>query len=259
MERKVIYTVIIVAILIIAGVAVYYAFTPPAKQEKVLIVGTSSGFPPFEYVDPNTHKVVGFDIDLITIIAHKIGYDKVEIKDMEFDSLIPALQAGTIDVAIAGMTITPAREKVVDFSKPYWHADQAVVVRKDSNLVVNSPEDLHGLKIGVQTGTTGESYVTEKVGKDNATIKSYPSYVEAVQALVNGQIDVIVVDTPVAQNFVHKYDVKIIHTFETGETYGIAVKKGNTKLLNEINSALDEIMNSSEWNQLVNKYFGSSS
>ncbi len=249
--------VIIVVILIIAGIAAYYAMQPSKPQEKVLVVGTASGFPPFEYVDPNTHKVVGFDIDLITMIAHKIGYDKVEIKDMEFDSLIPALQSGTIEVAIAGMTITQEREKVVDFSKPYWHADQAVVVRKDSNIVVNSPDDLRGMKIGVQTGTTGEIYVTEHVGKDNATIKSYPSYVEAVQALVNGQIDVIVVDTPVAQSFTHKYDVKIIHTFDTGEAYGIAVKKGNTKLLNEINSALDEIMNSPEWNKLVEKYFGS--
>ncbi len=251
--------IIIIVILIIAGVAAYYALTPPAKEEKVLVVGTASGFPPFEYVDPNTHEVVGFDIDLIKMIAEKIGYDKVEIKDMEFDSLIPALQAGTIDVAIAGMTITEEREKIVDFSKPYWHADQAVVVRKDSDLVVNSPEDLHGLKIGVQTGTTGEYYVTENVGKDNATINSYPSYVEAVQALVNGQIDVIVVDTPVAQNFVQKYDVKVIHTFETGETYGIAVKEGNKELLDKINNALDEIMNSPEWDQLVAKYFGSSS
>ncbi len=259
MSKNGLIAIIVVVILIIAGVAAYYAMQPSKPKEKVLVVGTASGFPPFEYVDPNTHKVVGFDIDLITMIAHKIGYDKVEIKDMEFDSLIPALQAGTIEVAIAGMTITPAREKVVDFSKPYWHADQAVVVRKDSNIVVNSPDDLRGMKIGVQTGTTGEIYVMKHVGKDNATIKSYPSYVEALQALVNGQIDVIVVDTPVAQSFTHKYDVKIIHTFDTGEVYGIAVKKGNTKLLNEINNALTQIMNSPEWDKLVEKYFGSNS
>ncbi|MCD6503033.1 MAG: basic amino acid ABC transporter substrate-binding protein [Thermoplasmata archaeon] len=228
------------------------------QEEMVLVVGTSADFPPFEYKDPNTGEIVGFDIELIKLIAQRLGYDRVEIKDMDFDSLIPALDAGQIDVAIAGITITEKRKQEVDFSIPYWSADQAVVIRKGSGITINDIKDLYGLTIGVQTGTTGAIFVEENVGQ-NATIKEYPTYVEALQALITGQIDAIVVDTPVAQRFTQQYDVEIVHVFQTGEQYGIAVKKGNTELLNKINQALQEIMNSNEWNQLIEKYFGSSS
>jgi len=243
----------IVAVLVLTGV-----LGCVQKQEMVLVVGTSADFPPFEYKDPQTGEIVGFDIELIKLIAKKIGYDKVEIKDMDFDSLIPALDAGQIDVAIAGITITDKRKQQVDFSIPYWSADQAVVIRKGSGITINDVKDLYGLNIGVQSGTTGAIYVEEHVG-ENATIKEYPTYIEALQALITGQIDAIVVDTPVAQRFTQQYDVEIAHVFETGEQYGIAVKKGNTDLLNKINDALQQIMNSEDWNKLIEKYFGSSS
>ncbi len=226
------------------------------SSEKVLVVGTSADFPPFEYKNPKTGNITGFDISLIKLIAKKIGYSKVKIVDMSFDSLIPALQAGKVDVVIAGMTITPQREKVVDFSIPYWTADQAVIVRKNSNIQINSIKDLYGKVIGVETGTTGAIYVKDHVGK-NATIKEYSTYVAALEALLNGQVNVVVLDSPVAKMFVHKYPVKIVYTIQTNEHYGIAVRKGNTKLLNEINQALRQIMNSPEWEKLVNEYFGS--
>lgn len=228
------------------------------EEESVLVVGTSADFPPFEYKDPETGEIVGFDIELIKLIAQRIGYDRVEIKDMDFDSLIPALQAGQIDVAIAGITITEERAQQVDFSIPYWSADQAVVAVAGSGITVDDITDLYGLRIGVQTGTTGEIFVRENVGEENATIQDYPTYIEALQALLTGQIDVIVLDTPVAQRFTQEYNVEILKIFETGEQYGIAVKKGNTELLEKINNALQEIMNSEEWNNLVEKYFGSS-
>jgi len=226
------------------------------EEKKTLVVGTSADFPPFEYKDPNTGEITGFDIELIKMIAQKMGYDNVEIKDMDFDSLIPALQAGKIDVVIAGMTITPEREKVVDFSIPYWKADQAVIVRKNSDITVSSIEDLKGKTIGVEKGTTGAIYVKDHL-ENSSTIREYPGYVEALQALLNGQVDVIVLDSPVAEMFTKKYDVKIIYTIQTNEHYGIAVKKGNKELLNKINKALNEIMNSSDWNNLISKYFGS--
>ena len=252
MKYKWMFPVFVVAILSVTAI-----LGCVQKEEKVLVVGTSADFPPFEYKDPETGEIVGFDIELIKLIAQKIGYDRVEIKDMDFDSLIPALQAGQIDVAIAGMTITEKRKQQVDFSIPYWSADQAVVVRKGSGITVNTVEDLYGLKIGVQTGTTGAIFVEENVGQ-NATIQEYPTYVEALQAIITGQIDVIVLDTPVAERFTQQYDVEIVKVFETGEHYGIAVKKGDTELLNKINDALQQIMGSEDWNNLVEKYFGSS-
>jgi polar amino acid transport system substrate-binding protein len=225
-------------------------------QEKVLVVGTSADFPPFEYKNASNGQITGFDIALIKLIAKKMGYDKVEIKDMDFDSLIPALQAGKVDVVIAGMTITPEREKVVDFSIPYWEADQAVIVRKGSGIKVTSIDDLKGKKIGVEKGTTGAIYVKKHLNQ-TATIKEYPSYVAALEALLNGQVDVVVLDSPVAKMFSKKYDVEVVYTIKTGEHYGIAVRKGNKKLLDGINKALKEIMNSPEWDKLVEQYFGS--
>ncbi len=222
--------------------------------QKVLVVGTSADFPPFEYKAPNG-TIVGFDIDLIKMIAHKIGYQKVVIKNMDFDSLIPALKSGEIQVAIAGITITPAREKVVSFSIPYWNASQAAVVKNGSGIVINSIHDLYGKVIGVEKGTTGEYFVKEHVGK-NATIKLYPTFVAALEALTSGQIQVLIIDTPVAVSFEKKYPVHIAHVFFTGEHYGIAVSKSETKLLQEINTALKEIMHSPAWKQLIEKYFG---
>jgi len=255
MNRNFVLVGLIAAVLLLA-VGASGCVGTQSTQEKVLVVGTSADFPPFEYKDPKTGNITGFDISLIKLIAKKIGYDKVKIVDMNFDSLIPALQAGKVDVVIAGMTITPEREKVVDFSIPYWTADQAVVVRKDSNIQINSIKDLYGKTIGVETGTTGAIYIKNHVGK-NATIKEYSTYVAALEALLNGQVDVIVLDSPVANMFVHKYPVKIAYTIKTNEHYGIAVRKGNTKLLNEINQALKEIMNSPQWEQLIKEYFGS--
>ena len=133
----------IVAVLVLTGV-----LGCVQKQEMVLVVGTSADFPPFEYKDPQTGEIVGFDIELIKLIAEKIGYDKVEIKDMDFDSLTPALDAGQIDVAIAGITITDKRKQQVDFSIPYWSADQAAVIRKGSGITINDVKDLYGLNIG---------------------------------------------------------------------------------------------------------------
>ncbi len=228
----------------------------PTPTSKVLIVGTSADFPPFEYKLPNG-TITGFDIALIKLIAHKIGYQKVVIRNMDFDSLIPALESGQIQVAIAGMTITKEREKVVNFSIPYWNASQAAVVKNGSGIVINSIHDLYGKVIGVEKGTTGEYFVKDHVGS-NATIKVYPTFVAAVEALVSGEVQVVIVDSPVAKMFEEKYPVHIAHIFYTGEHYGIAVSKSETQLLKEINKALEQIMHSPTWKQLIKKYFGGS-
>ncbi len=219
------------------------------------IVGTSADFPPFEYVQNG--KYVGFDIDLINEIAKIEGF-KIQIRDMSFDSLIPALRAGVIDIAIAGMTITDEREKIVDFSEPYWHADQDVIVKKDSKFTVTVLCGKH--KVGVQTGTTGDLWVSDHLVKPGLlnpnNVKRYQSFIYSLQALLNGSVDANVLDSPVAERFAKIKPVKIVATLVTGESYGIAVKKGNAELLNKINDALKKLESSGKMTLLIDKYFG---
>ncbi len=256
--KLVIVIAVIVIIAIVGGVAYYLSTQHQAAKKEYLVVGTSPDFPPFEYIDEKGN-VVGFDIDLIRLLAQKAGYKDIKIVTMDFDALIPALTQGKIDVIAAGMTITEERKKVVDFTDPYWEADQAILVRKDSNFKPKSIDDLNGKVVGVQTGTTGADYVKNYAKEHNLNIevKEYSSYVLAVQDLVNGRIDAVVVDSPVAKMFEQKYPVVISAIIKTGEKYGFAVRKGDTELLQALNKALHEVMNSPEWNKLIEKYFGS--
>ena len=219
------------------------------------VVGTSADFPPFEYVQNG--KYVGFDLGLIKAIAKTEGFN-IQIRDMAFDSLIPALKVGVIDIAIAGMTITKERENVVDFSNPYWFADQDVIVRKNSSYTVTVLFGKH--KIGVQTGTTGDLWVTKNLVKSGilkaSNVKRYQSFIYALEALLNGAINAVVLDSPVAERFAQVKPVKVVAVLVTGEHYGIAVRKGNTKLLREINAGLKKVEASGEMAKLIDKYFG---
>ncbi len=219
------------------------------------VVGTSADFPPFEYVQNG--KYVGFDMELINSIAKAEGFN-VQIRDMSFDSLIPALKAGVIDIAIAGMTITQERQKVVDFSNPYWFANQDVIVGKNSKYTVTVLFGNH--TIGVQTGTTGDLWVTNNLMKakilKESNVKRYQSFIYALQALLNGAIDAVVLDSPVAERFAQVKPVKIVATLVTGESYGIAVRKGNSSLLSKINDGLKKVKNSKKISELIDKYFG---
>jgi len=219
------------------------------------VVGTSADFPPFEYVQNG--KYVGFDMELINSISKAEGFN-VQIRDMSFDSLIPALKAGVIDIAIAGMTITQERQKVVDFSNPYWFANQDVIVGKNSKYTVTVLFGNH--TIGVQTGTTGDLWVTNNLMKakilKESNVKRYQSFIYALQALLNGAIDAVVLDSPVAERFAQVKPVKIVATLVTGESYGIAVRKGNSSLLSKINDGLKKVKNSKKISELIDKYFG---
>ncbi|MFY9394048.1 MAG: basic amino acid ABC transporter substrate-binding protein [Halanaerobiales bacterium] len=220
---------------------------------KTYIVGTSADFPPFEYVEEG--KYVGFDIELIKEIGKLKGFD-VEVRDLSFDSLIPALKTGNIDIVIAAMTITDERKEVVELSRPYYSANQSVIVREGSgaNLTV-----LFGNKnIGVQTGTTGDLWVTENLeetGILTGTVKRYDTFVYVINDLINGNIDAVVLDTPVAQRYSELRPVEIVAEIFTGEEYGIAVDKGNTQLINLINEGIEEIIEKGIMDKLIDKYF----
>jgi polar amino acid transport system substrate-binding protein len=254
-------TLIIIAVILIVVIGVAVFVVSPLIQQsgkKVLRVGTSPDFPPFEYIDEKTGEVVGIDIDLVKALANKLGYD-VQIIQMDFDGLIPALLNKQIDVIASGMTITEERAQIVAFTVPYWRADQAILVHKDSSYEFKSLDDLVGKTVGVQSGTTAQLMLQDFVNETgkNINIKIYSSYVLAVQDLENGNTDAVVVDSPVAKMFENVRNVKITGIIQTNENYGFAVRKEDAELLNKLNNALKEFLNSAEWQAILQKYLGS--
>lgn len=221
---------------------------------KTVTVGTSADFPPFEYVENG--QFVGFDMDLMREIA-KLADFELKFIDMSFDSLIPALRAGQIDVVAAAMTITDERKQVVDFSIPYWTADQSIIVKANMDLTITVLYQKG--RIGVQTGTTGDLWCTDNlVGKGllpEKNLKRYDTFVLALSDLLNGNIDAIVLDSPVANRFAALKPVKVVGIIVTGEQYGIAVKKGNKELLDKINSAIKVLNETGKMAELIDKYF----
>lgn len=217
------------------------------------VVGTNASFPPFEYVEEG--EIVGFDIDLVKAIADVQGFE-VEFRDLSFDSLIPALSSGSLDIVAAGMTITEDREKVVDFSDPYYSANQSVMVHEESdeNLTVLFGDN----DIGVQTGTTGDLWVKENVadpGVLTGEMRNYDTYVLVIRDLVNQNIDGVVLDKPVADTYSKSNPVDVVAEIITGEEYGIAVGEGNEELLAEINAGLEKVRENGTMDELIEKYF----
>lgn len=220
---------------------------------KTYIVGTSADFPPFEYIEKG--QIVGFDIDLIKAIAESQGI-KVEFQDISFDSLIPGLNAGTIDIVASGMTITEERAKVVDFTEPYYSANQAVLVKEGGGKNVTVLFGDH--KLAVQTGTTGDLWVEEnleKTGILKGKVTRFDTFVLAIQDLLNGNVDGVVLDTPVAQRYAAENPVVMVAEIITGEEYGFAVAKGNKELLEKLNKGLEEVKASGKMDELLKKYF----
>jgi len=238
-------------VLILVMLAVLTLSTGVMAQRYV--VGTNASFPPFEYVEDG--EIVGFDIDLVKEIAELQGFE-VEFRDISFDSLIPGLASGSLDIVAAGMTITKARKEVVAFSDPYYSANQSVLVHQDSE------EDLTVLfgdnDIGVQTGTTGDTWVREKLmERDILTgdIRNYDSYVFVIRDLANENIDAAVLDKPVAETYSKNNPVKVVAELITGEEYGIAVSKNNSELQKEINAGLTKVIENGTMDELIEKYF----
>ena len=223
--------------------------TSTSADGGTLRMGTNATFPPYEFVGDDGN-VQGIDADIAAAIADKLGM-KLEITDMEFDSLIPALQSDTIDVALAGMTVIPDRQENVDFSDSYAKGVQVIIVKDGSDIA--SPDDLEGKSIGVQTGTTGDIYCTDDYGQEN--VKQFNNGPLAVAALVNGQVDCVVIDQEPAKNYVAANSgLKILDTAYADEDYAIAIKKGNTELLDKVNGALKELQDDGTVQSIVDKY-----
>ena len=212
-----------------------------------IVMVTKAEFPPYEYHENNT--IVGIDADIARAIADQMGME-LEIQDMAFDSLIPAIQSGKADFAAAGMTVNEERLRNVDFTETYAEAAQVIIVKEGSAIA--APADLTGKKIGVQTGTTGDIYADDV---ENAEVQRFNKGMEAVMALTQDKLDAVIIDREPAKVFVKENEgLKILDEAFTEEEYAIAIKKGNTELLEKMNAAIKELKESGELQKIVDKY-----
>ena len=223
----------------------------------VITFGTNAEFPPFEYVSSNgvIDNFDGIDMAIAKEIASQNG-STAAINNMEFDSLLLALQNGQVDAVIAGMTITDERKEAVDFSIPYYTATQVMIVKEDSDI--KSAADMADKKIVVVQGYTGETCVKELGYKYEAFKKGS----ETILELINGKCDVVVIDSATAEKYVGDNEgIKIVedNTAFEAEEYGIAVKKGNTELLNKINTAIQSMLDDGTIGDIAAEYLDADS
>lgn len=222
-----------------------------ANAAQSIKLGADVTFPPFEQMENG--KVTGFDIDIINAIAKEANLTiEGDIKTMDFQGLIPAIQTGTIDVAVAGITIKPERAKQVNFSKPYYKSGISLLVKKDSTI--KSVDDLNGKTVAVKLGTTGDLMMSDK--KD-VNVKRFNNIDEAYRELQNSGADAVLFDNPVHQNYINTGhdNVTVVGGLLTGEDYGIAVTKKDPQLVEKINAGFDKIIENGEYEKIYHKYF----
>lgn len=237
--------IIITSILLISLIA----FMSCSQKENKLYVGTNAEFEPFEYRDGD--NIVGFDIDLINEIA-KIMKQDIEVVDMAFDGLLPALQSKKIDIIIAGMTADEERKKFVNFTDPYYSTQQSILVHKD-NKDIYSFDNLEGKNVGVVLGFTGDLIVS---AMSNVNAQKYGATSEAILALKSKKVDAVVLDyEPASKYFDQNNDLKLIITDSKSEEYAIAMRKEDTELLKKVNDALNTIKENGTYDMLIAKYF----
>ena len=225
---------------------------PAAELETVqkgkLVMVTNAEFPPYEFHDQNA--IVGIDVEIAGAIAEQLGLE-LEIEDIAFDSIIPEIVSGKADIGAAGMTVTEDRKQNVDFSDTYAHATQVIIVKEDSEI--KGVADLEGKIMGVQQGTTGDIYVSGDYG--DASVERYAKGMEAVQALAQGKVDAVVIDGEPAKQYIKEVEgLKIIDESYTDEDYAIAIKKGNTAMVEAVNKALAELKSEGKMDEIVAKY-----
>ncbi|MFU8649690.1 transporter substrate-binding domain-containing protein [Lysinibacillus sp. RSDA_15] len=224
-----------------------------STDKQVLKVGTSADYAPFEYVDAaKGEEIIGFDIDLIKLVGEKIGVD-MQVQDMDFNSLVPALQAGKIDVVISGMTPNPEREKVVDFSDQYNETEQVIIVKKDSGI--KKEADLAGKKVGVQTASIQENLGNEIAKKVDVSVEGRTRIPEIIQDMMSKRLDSGILEGGVAKGYLKTNDqLAAFPVEEQPEDFkAIAVPKGSN-LKEKINKALKELAEEGKIQELEEKW-----
>ena len=218
------------------------------KNKNEIVMVTEAGFAPYEYYDNN--KIVGVDVEIAKEIASALG-KKLVIKDVYFDAIINEIKSGKADFALAGMRVNEERKKQVDFSNTYISSKQIVIVRNDSDI--KNISQINNKKIAVQLGTIADSYVTNNnITKDIVRQKKYLSMAEDLKA---GKVDLIIMDELPGKKIVENNEnLIILDGFVFEDNYAIAVKKGNTQLLNKINEVIDNLKNSGKIDEYILEY-----
>ena len=226
-------------------------------QNKELVVGSSATYRPFAYENP-AKEIVGYDVDIIKAVAQKAGL-QIKIVNTPWTGIFAALNNGDVDLVISGVTINEKRKQSYDFTAPYFEARQLIAVNKDST--VKSLKDLAGKKVSVVTGSTADDIASREFGKTSPDIKRFESTPLALKELENGGVDAVVADNGVVVNYLSNNGDKGLVSVEDTESfapeyYGIAVKKGNQALQEQINKGLAAIKADGTYDQIYAKWFG---
>ena len=238
--------------LIALLVAMMMLGTIAAAAAETLTMGTNASFPPYEYYEEG--KIVGIDAEIAAAIAEKLGME-LEIMDMEFKAIIPAVTEGKIDFGMAGMTVTEERLQSVNFSDTYATGIQAIIVKEDSEITCYEDLAAEGAewKIGVQDSTTGDIYCTDEFG--DSRVFKYAVGADAVEALKKGKVDCVIIDNEPAKAYVEANEgLKILDSTYAEEEYAICVNLENTELLDKINAALKELIEDGTVASIIAKY-----
>jgi polar amino acid transport system substrate-binding protein len=219
------------------------------QKPGTLLVGSDIPYPPFE--SGRAPDYDGFDIDITNEIASRLELE-VEYEDTSFDTIFRDLAQGKFDMVASATTITPEREKTVDFSDPYYNAAQSILVQEDSDI--QTIEDLAGKTVGVQKGTTGEAYTKENADADD--VRSYAEGDDAINALIAGQVDAVLQDLPVNQEAADtKEGITVVQTIPTDEDYGLVFNEDGDALREAVNEALAAMKDDGAYAEIYNEWF----
>ncbi|GAB6138176.1 basic amino acid ABC transporter substrate-binding protein [Halanaerobaculum tunisiense] len=250
--KKIILFSLLIAMLVVAGCGQQETTWSQVQDKGELVVGLSADYKPFEFPNED-NQIVGFDVDILKAVADELGVE-LKIKDTAFDGLIPGLKTDKYDAVASAMTITEKRQKAVNFSDPYFDVGQVIAVTEDEDQI-QQPEDLAGKTVAVQLGTTGDLEVS-KMEDEIKEIKRYEKITQAYIELKNGRIDAVVNDKPVTKAYIDQNpEVKMADEPFTTEKYGIAFKKGDDKLLEKANQALQKIKENGTYDEIYDKWF----
>lgn len=258
MDRKFISALLAVVVILAVGFAGCTGNDGPSAdnvEAEAYIVGIDAEYPPYSYLDKDGNAV-GFDVESMKWIAEQQGFE-VTFQPTAWDGIIPALEASKIDLIYSGMTITPERAEKVSFSIPYWKVNQSVAVHEESGYTM---DDFNAgtLVIGAQRGTTGaievEEILIETGLMPEENLKLYDNFPLVATDLQNKRIDAAVYDTPPMLDAIADKPLVLIGEIDTGEEYGVAIRKDDTELLAMINEGLTALMDDPYWEELKEKY-----
>ncbi len=223
-------------------------------QSGKLVTCTHLSYKPFQYSEGD--KTIGFDVDLVDLVAKDLGVTQ-QIFDTPFETITSgtSFSANQCDLAAAGMTITDERKQAIDFSDPYFDASQALLVKKGSGI--SDLTALRGKKLGVQQDTTGEKYANENAAANGYTVVQFEDLPLMETAVRTGAVDAAINDNGVLFDYAKEFpDTEVTKQFDTGEKYGIGIKKGNTALQSKVNEVLKKAKDSGEYDKIYEKWFG---